>query len=467
MAAYTPTIGLEIHAELSTRTKMFFASANDPHAVDPNTHICPVCMAFPGTLPVINKEAVRHVLRVGAALKGRLADYSEFDRKNYFYPDIPKGYQISQYQYPLVAGGTLAGVAITRVHLEEDTARSQHLSDYSLIDFNRAGVPLMELVTEPVIHDAETAQHFAQEFQLLLRTLGASEANMEKGEMRVEANISVSKDSKKLGTKVEVKNLNSFRSVAGAIQFEVTRHIEVLERGERIVQETRGWDENKESTFSQRLKESSHDYRYFPDPDLPKLRLSRIAEFSLQNIVESLPELPEERRKKYSKLGVKAADAEVLISDPLYASFFSQETKGMNGEQILIATNYLLSDVRGSGAGAVEMERIAGSFRMLVTLIADGSISSRAAKDILAQMLKEGGDPNRIADQGGLLQVHDSGTIQKIVREVIAENQEVSQEVKKGKVEAVKFLMGQGMKKSKGSANPQELERIIKEELGV
>ena len=467
MAAYTPTIGLEIHAELSTRTKMFCASANDPHAVDPNTHICPVCMAFPGTLPVINKEAVRHVLRVGAALKGRLADYSEFDRKNYFYPDIPKGYQISQYQYPLVAGGTLAGVAITRVHLEEDTARSQHLSDYSLIDFNRAGVPLMELVTEPVIHDAETAQHFAQEFQLLLRTLGASEANMEKGEMRVEANISVSKDSKKLGTKVEVKNLNSFRSVAGAIQFEVTRHIEVLERGERIVQETRGWDENKESTFSQRLKESSHDYRYFPDPDLPKLRLSRIAEFSLQNIVESLPELPEERRKKYSKLGVKAADAEVLISDPLYASFFSQETKGMNGEQILIATNYLLSDVRGSGAGAVEMERIAGSFRMLVTLIADGSISSRAAKDILAQMLKEGGDPNRIADQGGLLQVHDSGTIQKIVREVIAENQEVSQEVKKGKVEAVKFLMGQGMKKSKGSANPQELERIIKEELGV
>ena len=467
MAAYTPTIGLEIHAELSTRTKMFCASANDPHAVDPNTHICPVCMAFPGTLPVINKEAVRHVLRVGAALKGRLADYSEFDRKNYFYPDIPKGYQISQYQYPLVAGGTLAGVAITRVHLEEDTARSQHLSDYSLIDFNRAGVPLMELVTEPVIHDAETAQHFAQEFQLLLRTLGASEANMEKGEMRVEANISVSKDSKKLGTKVEVKNLNSFRSVAGAIQFEVTRHIEVLERGERIVQETRGWDENKESTFSQRLKESSHDYRYFPDPDLPKLRLSRIAEFSLQNIVESLPELPEERRKKDSKLGVKAADAEVLTSDPLYASFFSQETKGMNGEQILIATNYLLSDVRGSGAGAVEMERIAGSFRMLVTLIADGSISSRAAKDILAQMLKEGGDPNRIADQGGLLQVHDSGTIQKIVREVIAENQEVSQEVKKGKVEAVKFLMGQGMKKSKGSANPQELERIIKEELGV
>ena len=297
---YRPTIGLEIHAELKTKTKMFCNSANDPHAGEPNTHICPICMAFPGTLPVVNREAVRHVLRVGAALKGTLADFTEFDRKNYFYPDIPKGYQISQYQYPLVSKGSLAGVAITRVHLEEDTARSQHMDTYSLIDFNRAGVPLMELVTEPVIHDAATAQHFAQELQLLLRTLGVSDANMEKGEMRVEANISVSKDAT-LGTKVEVKNLNSFRSVAGAIEFEIKRHIEALETGGKLVQETRGWDESKGITFSQRLKESSHDYRYFPDPDIPKFNLSHVAEFSAKNITATLPELPWEKRERYQK----------------------------------------------------------------------------------------------------------------------------------------------------------------------
>ncbi|HYF28964.1 MAG TPA: Asp-tRNA(Asn)/Glu-tRNA(Gln) amidotransferase subunit GatB, partial [Candidatus Paceibacterota bacterium] len=230
---YRPTIGLEIHAELNTKTKMFCASANDPDETRPNVNVCPVCMAHPGTLPVPNQEAVRHIARVGTAVGGTLADYTEFDRKSYFYPDIPKGYQISQYEHPLVKGGELVGVPITRVHLEEDTARSTHSDGGSLVDFNRAGVPLMELVTEPEIHDAETAGNFARELQLLLRTLGASHANLEKGEMRIEANISVSKDDT-LGTKVEVKNLNSFRSVERAIEFEIARQSELLERGERV-----------------------------------------------------------------------------------------------------------------------------------------------------------------------------------------------------------------------------------------
>src|SRR3989338_6281564 len=284
--SYHATIGLEVHAELKTQTKMFCNSKNDAHEARPNVNVCPVCLAHPGTLPVINREAVRQVLRVGVALGGTLADYTEFDRKNYFYPDLPKGYQISQYEFPLVSGGELNGVSITRVHLEEDTASSIHDEEgrATIIDFNRAGVPLMELVTEPVITSAAEAGAFARELQLLLRYLDASEANMEKGEMRVEANVSVSRSDLgnrglkvgSLGTKVEIKNLNSFRAMERAITYEIERQKKVLERGESVQQETRGWDEAKQATFSQRSKEGSADYRYFPDPDLPSLRISEI-----------------------------------------------------------------------------------------------------------------------------------------------------------------------------------------------
>jgi len=277
---YYPTIGLEIHAELSTNTKMFCACRNNPDEEKPNTNICPVCMAHPGALPVVNKKAVENVIKVGLAVGGKIADFTEFDRKNYFYPDIPKGYQISQYKFPIVSGGSLRGIDITRVHLEEDTANNKHVGESSLVDFNRAGVPLMELVTEANTFEdnavcAKTASSFAKEFQLILWYLGVSHANMEKGEMRVEANISISTDPKVLGTKVEVKNLNSFKSVERAILFELDRMKALIEEGKgaEIVQETRGWDENKGSTFSQRKKEGSADYRYFPDPDLPKMKL--------------------------------------------------------------------------------------------------------------------------------------------------------------------------------------------------
>src|SRR3989338_5591340 len=346
---YTPTIGLEIHAELKTQTKMFCNSKNDADEERPNVNVCPICMGHPGTLPVINKEAVKHVLKIGLAVGGKLADFSEFDRKNYFYPDIPKVYQISQYAHPLVSGGFLGGVALTRIHLEEDTATSEHeMGDYSLVNFNRAGVPLMELVTEPVMHSAKEAGDFARELQLLLRCLGASEANMEKGEMRVEANVSVGRDNE-LGTKVEIKNLNSFRAMERAVEHEIKRQSDLLERGGTVLQETRGWDEAKHATFSQRVKEGSADYRYFPDPDIPALRLDEISEFDGQRLASELPELPWRRRKRYLDLGLKADDAGMFVRRPGFGALFDRATEGLplGDERIGICANYLANNIAG------------------------------------------------------------------------------------------------------------------------
>lgn len=435
---YKLTVGLEIHAELKTATKMFCACVNDADEKAPNRNVCPVCLAHPGTLPVINKEAVRKVLMVGTAVGGELADYTEFDRKNYFYPDIPKGYQISQYQFPLVKGGTLAGVQLTRIHLEEDTARSQHVGDNSLVDYNRAGVPLMELVTEPVIHSAEQAGAFAKELQLLLRTLGAGEANMEKGEMRVEANISVSKDDT-LGTKVEVKNLNSFRSVERAIAYELERQSALLDGGGTVVQETRGWDEAKQVTFSQRKKEGSADYRYFPDPDLPSFKLSEVAEF--QNI--ALPELPRQKRERYLALGfLQPQDIEQLLMDAPLADFFNRVLEQVDTiEYKKSAANYLLNDVAGIRKNTPEWLPDMALFIQALTL------PSPQAKSSIAS--------------GVLATVVDDSALPAIAQQVIDSNPKVVAEYKAGKEAAMQFLVGQGMKASKGSANPQALKEAI------
>jgi aspartyl-tRNA(Asn)/glutamyl-tRNA(Gln) amidotransferase subunit B len=304
MKGYTATIGLEIHAHLKTKTKMFSQSLNDPHHAGPNQNISPVDLAHPGTLPTINKKAVEHMVRIGLAVGGEIANFTEFDRKNYFYPDIPKGYQISQLKYPIVSKGTLAGFDLTRIHLEEDTATSKHHDTHSDVDFNRAGAPLMELVTEPVLHTSEDVMMFARELQLLLRYLGAGDANIEKGEMRVEVNLSVSKTDE-LGTKVEVKNIGSISSAGKAVEFEIERQIEALENGEELFQETRGWDDQKEITFSQRSKENAKDYRYFPEPDLPKLYLHEI--FDLESMKSDIPELPAQKRIRYvSDYGIKS-----------------------------------------------------------------------------------------------------------------------------------------------------------------
>lgn len=461
MSTYRPTIGLEVHAELSTETKMFCNSKNAPHESEPNTHVCPVCLAHPGTLPTVNREAVEAVLKVGAALGGKLADYSEFDRKSYFYPDIPKNYQISQYEYPLVSEGSLEGVAITRVHLEEDTARSSHEGEHSVVDFNRAGVPLMELVTEPVIHDAKTASSFARELQLVLRTLGVSEANLEKGEMRVEANISVSKDDS-FGTKVEVKNLNSFKAVERAIEFEIERQSTALDKGETIRQETRGWDEDRGITFSQRAKEGSTDYRYFPEPDIPKLKISDVPEWGIEALQASLPELPWERRSRLTGIGIKEADADTLVSDIEKSSYFDEVANLLHGEsaKIQTAANYLLNDI----AAATPPD--ARHFVALIEMIVGGEVSSRGAKDVLALMLAgETRGPKEIAQEKGFLQNSDPEALKALVRGVLEREQTAVSEYKAGKGNALQYLVGAVMKESRGSANPSLARELVEKEL--
>lgn len=479
---YVLTVGLEIHAELKTRTKMFCDSKNDPDETRPNVNICPVCMGHPGTLPVMNKEAVKHVLKVGLALDGKLADFTEFDRKNYFYPDIPKGYQLSQYEFPLVTGGELNGVAITRVHLEEDTATSLHEEgDYSLVDFNRAGIPLMELVTEPVIKSAKEASDFARELQLLLRYLGASDSNMEKGEMRVEANISVAPASRfnltsgkrlnletPLGTKVEVKNLNSFRAVERAIEYEMLRHKELLESGEKVKQETRGWDENTGKTFAQRKKEASHDYRYFPDPDLSKLVINDIPEFVASKLKQEMPKLPWEKRGYYANLGIKADDVETLLANRTMGALLEVvESKLKGTQEKLLATNYVISDLLGLiGKAGLDGDSLSlpfspEAFAKLIAMVIDKKLSSRGAKDILKVLFEKGGEPEELATTLGLLQQSNPEDLKGIVEDIIISNEKVVQDYKNGKMSALQFLVGQGMKATKGSANPEVLREMF------
>lgn len=463
---YYPVIGLEIHAELNTASKMFCSCKNDPDEMSPNVNICPICMAHPGTLPVANRQAVESVITVGLALGADIADFTEFDRKNYFYPDIPKGYQISQYKYPIVSGGTLNGFGITRVHLEEDTGLSKHdRGNFTLVDYNRAGVPLMELVTEPVIHSAKDAADFAKELQLLLRTLGVSEANLEKGEMRVEPNISVSTEEGVFGTKVEVKNLNSFKSVEKAIEFELARMIALHEAGraDEIVQETRGWDEAKQSTFSQRSKENAHDYRYFPDPDIPKMKLH--SAFDIDAMKNALPELPWNKRVRYSKdFGIKENDTELYVSDPTLSAYFESVVEGQNAAFAQLASNYLSSDVIGIMKKDAEAKLPKKEhFVELIAMAAGGEVTSRGAKDILAVIVKEDRSPKMIATEGGLLQENNEDALKPILMQVIAENEKSAADYKAGKEAALQALLGMAMKATKGSANPALAMKLLKE----
>ncbi len=470
MKKYFPTIGLEIHAQLSTESKVFCSCLNDPNEKNPNTNICHICTGQPGALPVVNKEAIKKILQVGASLKGELADFTEFDRKHYFYPDIPKGYQISQDKYPLVKNALLNGVEIARIHLEEDTARSIHdKSGGTLVDFNRSGAPLMELVTKPQIRSGEQAANFAKELQLLLRYLGVGEANMEKGEMRVEANLSIS-SSEKLGTKVEIKNLNSFKSVEKAVAYEIERHTEILNKGEKIIQETRGWDEEKQVTLSQRQKEDSHDYRYFPEPDIPPFVLSEIEEFSLNSIVSSFPELPWEKRERYkNNFSISDDNIEIFINSKELASFFEDSVALISSEiedAPKKAANYIISDLLGmmkeDGVETVPLK--ASHFAELITMISKGELSSRGGKDVLSIMYKgEDGSAKEIAKKHDLIQSNDSESVISLVKEVIKENPKVVKDYKDGKESSLQFLVGQGMKKSGGSINPQLFRDTLKE----
>ncbi len=476
-----PTIGLEIHIELNTRSKMFCSCKNDPDEKRPNFNICPVCTAQPGTLPVINEEAVRKVIKTGLALNCQVPEFSKFDRKNYFYPDLPKGYQISQYDKPLCLAGFLDvdgnKVRITRIHLEEDTGRLIHpvASDHSLVDFNRAGMPLMELVTEPDMHSAMEAKKFAEELHLIFHYLGISDADMEKGQMRVEVNISLSDKEGKLGTKVEIKNLNSFRAVESGIDYEIERQTKLLEKGEKIVQETRGWDDAKGITVSQREKEEAHDYRYFPEPDLPPLRH---AKKFIDEIKADIPELPvhkKERFKREFELDDKTVD--ILIYNKPLGEYFekviselpSKLKKDDLAKMIRLSCNYLISDLQGLLKGELISDAkfliTPEDFAEFIDLIYQGKISSKIAKMVLEEMFRTGGDPSNIIEEKGLVQISDEGEIEKVIGEVIKANPKVVEDYKAGKETALQFLVGQVMAKTKGKANPQSANKLLKESL--
>jgi aspartyl-tRNA(Asn)/glutamyl-tRNA(Gln) amidotransferase subunit B len=447
---------------------------------------------------------VEAVIKVGLAIGGRINEVTKFDRKNYFYPDLPKGYQISQYDQPLVVGGELTGVTITRIHLEEDAGKLLHSPDgtASLVDFNRAGVPLMELVSEPVITSAAQAIAFGRELQLLLRYLGVSDADLERGQMRADANISLSPDPStnsgqaKLGTRVEIKNLNSFRSVAAAISYEMKRQAEVLDKGEKVRQETRGWDDAKQKTAIQRSKEEAHDYRYFPEPDLPPMRITHgraspavagwpptdaAVAFDVEDLKRHLPELPRARQARFVKeFGLSDAQAVQLIENKPVAEYFEaavselatrdkKTTSQLEKSAQELLFNYLTSDLLGlaaeSGAPFTESKINPEELAHLVDLIADGKIMSRQAKDILRKMFETGEDPETILESEGLHTVSDEGELGKVIQEVIMEYAQAAKDYKAGKVASMQFLIGQAMRKLKGRGNPDSLQRLLEEQL--
>lgn len=463
---YKPTIGLEVHAELKTRTKMFCDSLNDPEEKHPNVNVCPICMGHPGTLPVPNREAIAHVIRVGMALGGGIRAKSKFDRKNYFYPDLPKAYQISQYDEPLVEGGALKNVRIRRIHLEEDTGTLGHGEKASLVDYNRAGVPLMELVTEPDFTSARDVADFARELQLILRYLGVSDANMEKGQMRIEANVSLN-----MGTKVELKNINSFKAVQDAVEYELKRQEETLRNGEKLTQETRGWDEAKQKTVSQRSKEEAHDYRYFPEPDIPAFET---AAFGLEELSHSIPELPEARRKRFvSEYALDEKQAASLTAEPALANYFEEAVSELR-ERLpqavpTLVYNYLTSDIRGlmndAGTGFAELKITPEHLAHIASLLEEKKITSRQAKDMLTKMFETGADPEELMKGEGIGVVSDVAEIEAVVLAVIAENNAAVADYKKGKTTSLQFLIGKAMGVLKGKARPDILRDLFERNL--
>jgi aspartyl-tRNA(Asn)/glutamyl-tRNA(Gln) amidotransferase subunit B len=498
MSKYTPVIGMEIHVELKTESKMFCSSKNglglstDAKAMadkekEPNVNICPVCTGQPGTLPVPNQKAIEFVQMAGLALNCNLRKESKFDRKNYFYPDLPKGYQISQYDQPLCEKGWVnidgKKIGITRIHLEEDTGKLVHPKDvdYTLVDFNRAGVPLMELVTEPDIESGAEARLFCQKIQQIFRYLGIADADMEKGHMRCEVNISLYKkgQDKLSGTKVEIKNINSFRFVEKSIDYEIKRQQEVLESGGKIIQETRGWNEGRGETISQRTKESAHDYRYFPEPDIPPFRFS---EEYFAALKLKLPEMPEAKKERLVKeYDLSKENAEVIVGDKDLAEYFEDvvseirankdagEVKSDDKKCVKLAANYIVSELQKhlvkNYQTINDVKITAENYAELIGILADGKINSSAAQTVLEIMYRTGEDPSQIIKEKNLMQMSDSGELEKIVDEVIAKNQKSVTDYKNGKQNALQFLMGQVMSGTKGKANPKMVIDLLKKKL--
>jgi aspartyl-tRNA(Asn)/glutamyl-tRNA(Gln) amidotransferase subunit B len=476
MSKYETVIGLEVHVELSTKTKIFCGCSTE-FGAPPNTHTCPVCLGHPGVLPVLNREAVNYAIKAAMALNCEIAEYSKFDRKNYFYPDLPKAYQISQYDQPIGKNGWIEievngkkkRIGITRVHLEEDAGKLNHQEggEGSLVDFNRVGVPLIEIVSEPDLRSPAEAKAYLEKLRTILLYTGVSDVKMEEGSLRCDANISLRPvGSSKFGTKTELKNLNSFRNVERALEYEQARQAELLERGERVVQMTLRWLENENRTKLMRSKEEAHDYRYFPEPDLVRLHID---EAWKEEIRRSLPELPDARKERYTReFGLSDYDANILIAAKEVADFFEQTVEA--GAEPKLASNWIATEILGylnaEGKELSEIPVTPEHLADMIKLIQEGTISTKIAKQVLKEMLETGKEPKRIVEEKGLVQISDEGQLKEIVAQVLASNQQSVEDYRNGKDRALGFLVGQVMKATRGKANPQLVNKLILEEIG-
>ncbi len=486
---WEPVIGLEVHAQLLTKSKMFCSCPADYQDNDPNTGVCPVCLAMPGVLPVINKQAVEHVIRTGLALNCSIGEFAQFDRKNYSYPDLMKGYQISQYENPISYGGWMTidadgeprQVGITRAHLEEDVAKLQHARDgagagYALMDVNRAGVPLMEVVGEPDLRTPEEARQYLLKLRSILQYIGVSTADMEQGSFRCDANVSIRpRGSTEYGTKVEVKNMNSLRAVFRSLEYEIKRQIEVLESGGTVAQETRGWLEDRGVTVSQRSKEYANDYRYLPEPDLPPLLIS--PEW-VDEVRASLPELPDERRERLQRdYGLSPYDASLLTASRRTADYFEEAVaaKSLEGDALQarakaianLVNSELARLLNAAGIELWESKVTAPALSQLVDLVDDRTVSSTQAKQVLEEMFESGATPKAVVESRGLSQVTDEGAILSAVQEALDNNPQAVEDYLGGKENAAKFLVGQVMKATRGRAAPATVNQLLEEQLAA
>src|SRR5512135_584130 len=474
---YEPVIGLEVHAELLTKSKMFCGCAvvmSDGEA--PNSHVCPICTGMPGMLPVINRRAVEFTIMTGLALNCSIEQFNVFARKNYFYPDLPKGYQISQYEFPLCRNGWLEveilgglkKIGVRRVHLEEDTGKSTHAGHKSLIDFNRSGVPLMEIVSEPDMHSVEEVKAYATKLRAILRYLGVNSGDMEKGVIRFEANISIRPaGSTEFGTRTEVKNLNSFRALVRATEYELARQQKIVERGGTIDQETMGWDEARNVTVTQRSKEQAHDYRYFPEPDLPPLIVEPTW---VESIKAVLPELPDAKRARFvSEYSLTSSDAELLVAERSIADYFEAAVKAAGANKAKSVFNWLTGELfRYMNEAAVSIEEVKVTPPLLaglIELVDAGTINLNTGKRVLGDMFDSGESAKSIVDAKGLAQISDNTALEAIVQKVIAANGVEVEKYLGGKEQVFGFLVGQIMKESRGQANPNAVQEILARQL--
>ncbi len=474
-AAYKVTIGIECHVQLKTHTKLFSAVNNDAREAEPNTLISHIDLGMPGALPVLNEKAVELAMRAAFALGTEPQRFSKFDRKHYFYPDLPMGYQITQFYDPIIKNGqvtiTVNGqekqIGIHEAHLEADAGKSMHPAgkDYSLVDLNRAGTPLLEIVSAPDINSSEEAKIYAKELWLRMRYAGVSDANLYYGNMRFDVNVSVSKTGE-LGTRTETKNLNSFRSVERAIEYEIERQIELLERGEKIVQETRGWDDAKQATFSQRSKEEAHDYRYMPDPDLPPVVLT---DEMIAGVRENMPAMPQAYRDMFKGLGLDETSIEKAVDDPRAGEFVKNilDNHGEAHAKRVALWMVNVAEANDETGEETEWKLSAENAVALSQLVAENKLNSTAAKEIWVEIWKTDADPLALAESKNLLQVSDEGAIAEIVSRVLADNPKAAEDIKNGEMKAIGFLVGQVMKASQGKANPAMAQELIKKQLGV